>query len=383
MRKLCAVMVFLFLAVSFFSEAAFAATGSTVIPKPKPRPNQNQTPNKKDNVDARFQALIEQYPDLAPSLSSSSSDVKWVTPTGKGIEADIEKTIEYGAVQTGDGEELTPEELREIQKAQHWLDIQEDLTLREIDERALDLVREFAKATNAITPIQGQNGAITYVYGNLIPKVVCRPNRVTDIALQPGEKVNAVHAGDTVRWQISPAKSGAGAFEVVHVIIKPLMPDISTNLLVMTDRRTYNLDLVASDKNYIPALRFSYPQDTLSDWNTFIAANRAQREKDVTLEPSYTMSAEDLFFGYKIVNKKKVPWKPIRVFDDGTKTYIQMPKKYRSLEAPVLLFYEGKRQKLVNYRIKGELYIVDRIMSRKAVMVAGNAQVVIVREKVR
>ena len=160
------------------------------------------------------------------------------------------------------------------------------------------------------------------------------------------------------------------------------MPDISTNLLVMTDRRTYNLDLVASDKNYIPALRFSYPQDTLSDWNTFIAANRAQREKDVTLEPSYTMSAEDLFFGYKIVNKKKVPWKPIRVFDDGTKTYIQMPKKYRALEAPVLLFYEGKRQKLVNYRIKGEFYIVDRIMSGKVIMIAGNAQLVIVREKV-
>lgn len=382
MRKLYAVMAFLFLAVSFFSEAAFAAaaTGSTVIPKPKPRSNQ-QT-KEKNSVDARFQALIEQYPDLAPSLSASS-DVKWVTPTGKGIEADIEKTIEYGAVQTGDGEELTPEELREIQKAQHWLDIQEDLTLREIDERALALVKEFERATNAITPIQGQNGAITYVYGNLIPKVVCRPNRVTDIALQPGEKVNAVHAGDTVRWQISPAKSGAGALEVVHVVIKPLMPDISTNLLVMTDRRTYNLDLVASDKNYIPALRFSYPQETLSDWNTFIATNRAQREKDVALEPSYAMSAEDLFFGYKIVDKKKVPWKPIRVFDDGTKTYIQMPKKYRALEAPVLLFYEGKRQKLVNYRVKSEFYIVDRIMSRKAVMVAGNAQVVIVREKVR
>ena len=122
MKKLCAVIAFMaFLDVSFFSEAAFAAAGSTVIAKPKPRPNQKQ-PNKEESVDARFQALIEQYPDLAVTLSSK--DVKWVTPTGKGIEADIEKTIEYGAVQTGDGEELTPEELREIQKAQHWLDIQ-------------------------------------------------------------------------------------------------------------------------------------------------------------------------------------------------------------------------------------------------------------------
>lgn len=380
MKKLFIVMVLVLMAVSFWGEAAFAAAGSTVIPKPKPR--QNQATSEKDSIDTRFQALIQQYPDLAPFLSASS-DVKWVTPTGNGADADIEKAIKNGAVQTGDGEELTPEELREIQKAQHWLDIQEDLTLREIDERALALVKDFAKATNAITPVQGQNGAITYVYGNLIPKVVCRPNRVTDIALQPGEKVNAVHAGDTVRWQISPAKSGSGAFEVVHVIIKPLMPDISTNMLIMTDRRTYNFDLVASDKNYIPALRFSYPQDTLSDWNTFIAANREQQEKDVALKPSYAMSAEDLFFGYKIVDKKKVPWKPIRVFDDGTKTYIQMPKKYRALEAPVVLFYEGKHQKLVNYRVKGELYIVDRIMSGKAVMIAGNAQVVIVREKVQ
>lgn len=374
--KKFALIAFVFLLL--FSNEAFA---STVIAKPKPR---NQPPAADNGVDKRFQELLEQYPDLAVSLSvKNSSDVKWVTPTGNGADADIEKAMKNGAVQTGDGEELTPEELREIQKAQHWLDIQEDLTLRKIDERALALVKEFAKATHAVTPTQGQNGAVTYTYGSLIPKVVCRPNRVTDIALQPGEKVNAVHAGDTVRWQISPAKSGSGVSEVIHVVIKPLMPDISTNLLVMTDRRTYNFDLVASDKNYIPALRFSYPQDTLNDWNTFIAANRAQQEKDVALEPSYAMSAEDLFFGYKIVDKKKVPWKPIRVFDDGTKTYIQMPKKYRALEAPVVLFYEGKRQKLVNYRVKGELYIVDRVMSEKAVMIAGSSQIMIVREKVR
>ena len=56
MRKLCAVMVFVLLAVSVFSEAAFAAAGSTVIakPKPRPKPNQKQTPNKEENVDARF-----------------------------------------------------------------------------------------------------------------------------------------------------------------------------------------------------------------------------------------------------------------------------------------------------------------------------------------
>lgn len=297
--------------------------------------------------------------------------MKWVAASGE-VQIPVEQQL------LDDEEELTPEEIREIQRAQHWLDVREDLTLRQIDERALELVQEFAKASNVIQPMHGQNGAVTFAYGSVIPRIVCRPNRVTDIALQAGEKVNAVHAGDTVRWQISPAKSGADGAEVIHVVIKPLMPDISTNLLVMTDRRTYNLDLISSNTDYIPSICFSYPQDVASEWGTFIAANRAAQKKETTLEARYTLSAENLFFGYKVSGK--VDWKPVRVFDDGTKTYIQMPKKYRALEAPVVLFYEGKQQKLVNYRVKGEFYIVDRLMSRKAVMIAGKSKVLITKE---
>ena len=120
----------------------------------------------------------------------------------------------------------------------------------------------------------------------------------------------------------------------------------------------------------------------MDSWATFIAANqRKENPRETTLEPQYAMSAEDLYFGYKIVDKSRVPWKPVRVFDDGVKTYIQMPKRYKALEAPVVLFYEGKRQKLVNYRLKGTFYIVDRIMSRKAVMIAGKSKVILVRER--
>ena len=389
--------VFLFVLIfwEILSSGAFAAS-TTVIPKPKPRqtPVRRVTPEQRqerpEDFDTRFRELLEQYPNILPE-SANSSDIKWVTPTRKGARADVAKSMgrdpseidypdEDDYIDVGDEDEITPQELLAIQKAQYWMDVKEDLELRVIDKKALELVKEFAKAEHAVHPVHGQNGAITYVYGTAIPKVVCRPNRVTDIGLQPGEKVTGVHAGDTVRWQISPAKSGAGDAEIIHVIIKPLMPDISTNLLVMTDRRTYNLNLVSSQAEYIPSLRFSYPQDTIESWNAFIAANQ-RKPKETTLDPQYAMSAEDLYFGYKIVDKKKVPWKPVRVFDDGVKTYIQMPRKLRSLEAPVVLFYEGKRQKLVNYRVKGTLYIVDRVMSKKAVMIAGQSQVVIVRDK--
>jgi type IV secretion system protein VirB9 len=376
------------------SDAALAA-----IPKPAPRAAREV---KLLDPDKALEKLREQYPNLE---IPASSDIRWITPTGEGAEADIQKALENNSViyspnpyqvaryEDEQGENYpdpvapsgsqsqADQEVRDARLAQYWLDVKEDLALREIDNKALELVQEFSQAKNAIPPVQGQNGALNYNYGDHIPKIICRPNRITDIALQPGEKVTAVHAGDTARWQVNPAKSGTGEAETVHVIIKPLAPDISTNLLVMTDRRTYNLDLVSSNREFIPSVRFSYPDDTIRNWNTFIAANRAKRQNELVLAEGANLSPDDLYFGYEIVKGKEAPWKPLRIFDDGSKTYIEMPSKYRSMEAPVLLFYEGQQQKLVNYRVKDRFYIVDRIMTKRAVLIAGKTRVIIERKK--
>jgi type IV secretion system protein VirB9 len=400
MRKIFVLACFI---VALQGSTAFAA-----IPKPTPRPTRKteETQEVKLFDPARaLEKLREQYPNLT---IPESSDIRWITPTGEGEKADIQKALENNAVlfspnpyqvasyedeeeQYSERDEhytapsgsndFTEQEVRDARLAQYWLDVKEDLTLREIDNKALALVQEFSEAKNAIPPVQGQNGALNYNYGDHIPKIVCRPNRITDIVLQPGEKVTAVHAGDTVRWQVNPAKSGTGEGETVHVIIKPLAPDISTNLLVMTDRRTYNLDLVSSNRDFIPSVRFSYPGDAIQNWNTFIAENRAKRQNELVLAEGANLSPDDLYFGYEIVRGKEVSWKPVRIFDDGSKTYIELPSKYRSMEAPVLLFYEGQQQKMVNYRVKDRFYIVDRIMTKKAVLIAGKTRVVIERNR--
>jgi type IV secretion system protein VirB9 len=398
--------------------------------------NAASTPPRENEMEEMLRYLRTQYPNVE---IPSSADVVWVEPTGKGPEADIAKALQQGAVVTrfsdpngtptrtdtananqanatatkypqapdpfqvatgnfgedGNDEDFDDDDTsvsdktadREIQDAQlarHWLDIREDLALREIDRKALDLVQGFATAKHAAVPVslQGQNGALSYAYGDHIPRIVCRPNHLTDIALQPGEKVTAVHAGDTARWQISPAQSGTDGLETVHVVIKPLMPDIRTNLLVMTDRRTYNLDLLSSANDFIPSLRFSYPDDAAKEWTTFIAERRKQKEDEILLaDASYALSPDDLYFGYEIAKGKELSWRPVRIFDDGVKTYIEMPAKYKSLEAPVLMFYEGSQLKLVNYRVKDRFYVVDRIMTKKAVLMAGKSRVVIERQK--
>jgi type IV secretion system protein VirB9 len=403
---------------TFTTSSAWAAS------TPPPPPQEN-------NMEQMLQYLREQYPNVE---IPASADVIWIEPTGRGMEADIEETLKRGAVTTrvsdpnekniesadqihvtkypqapdpfqaatgdfgddnDDDAEAFPDlsgvedeitdvpdrEVKDAQLARYWLDIREDLSLREVDRTALDLAQDFSEAKHAVPPVslQGQNGALSYTYGDHIPRIVCRPNHLTDIALQPGEKVTAVHAGDTARWQIAPATSGADEQETVHVIVKPLMPDIRTNLLVMTTRRTYNLDLLSSASDFIPAVRFSYPDDTLRGWSAFIEEGKKKQasiDQDV-----YTLSPDDLYFGYQVTKGKELPWRPTRIFDDGTKTYIEMPAKYKSLEAPVLMFYEGSQMKLVNYRVKDKFYVADRIMTKKAVLIAGKSRVIIERKK--
>jgi type IV secretion system protein VirB9 len=195
---------------------------------------------------------------------------------------------------------------------------------------------------------------------------------VTDVILQPGERVTGVHPGDGVRWTFTPGISGARGVEQVHVLIKPLMADISTNLVINTDRRTYNLDLMSSGTDFIPSLSFSYPLDTLKDWDAFITEKRKEDEANVSAAAGFSVSPEDLHLEYEIRGRDSLRWKPVRVWDDGVKTYIRFKRGsgIKSVEAPVLVVFEHKKEVLVNYRVVEDMYIVDKVFDSGA-LIAG------------
>ncbi|WP_163602773.1 TrbG/VirB9 family P-type conjugative transfer protein, partial [Klebsiella pneumoniae] len=67
-----------------------------------------------------------------------------------------------------------------------------------------------------------------------------------------------VAAGDTVRWIIGDTTSGAGATARVHILVKPTRPDLSTNLVINTDRRTYHLELRAGAATYMASVSWTY-----------------------------------------------------------------------------------------------------------------------------
>ena len=184
-------------------------------------------------------------------------------------------------------------------------------------------------------------------------RLYAAPQQVSDVILQPGENLTAISAGDTTRWVVGDTTSGSGATKTVHILAKPFASGLKTNLVITTDRRTYHLELQSVPDTFMAALSWTYPQDTI----TKVSAQAAPLASPLDGIPSI----ENLHFNYEITGDK-VLWKPVRAFDDGVHVYIQFPEALKQGEAPPL-FVSGAdgSHDLVNYRVRGNFYVVDQI----------------------
>jgi type IV secretion system protein VirB9 len=185
--------------------------------------------------------------------------------------------------------------------------------------------------------------------------VVTAPGQVTDIALQPGETLGAVAAGDTVRWVIGDTTSGTGDGKRTHVLVKPFAPGLSTNLVITTDRRVYHLALTSGECTAMVALSWIYPQDQL------LALKAAAEQARAAQPVASGLQVEQLHFDYAITGDQPT-WRPLRAFDDGRQTFIEFPANLGIGEAPPLFLVDAKgTASLVNYRVQGRYYVVDRL----------------------
>ena len=215
-----------------------------------------------------------------------------------------------------------------------------------------------ASATRAATeePTGFVNASSVYPYAEgRLYHVYTAPGRITDIALQPGEALGAVAAGDTVRWIIGDTTSGAGASRRSHVLVKPSVVGLSTNLVITTDRHVYHLALTSTARTALTALSWTYPNDQL------IALQKRAEAADAAAPVVSGLALDQLQFGYAVTGDKP-DWRPVRAFDDGRQTFIEFPARIATGVAPPL-FVIGTNgsAELVNYRMRGRYYVVDRL----------------------
>ena len=182
-------------------------------------------------------------------------------------------------------------------------------------------------------------------------RLYAAPGEVSDIALQPGETVTAISAGDTVRWTIGKTTSGSGQNREVHILIKPFAAGLRTDLVILTSRHVYHLLLASTRHTAMLALSWRYPSELVS--------TKAQPSLSPAALPHAHLGG--LHFRYEI-RGPHTTWRPQRVFDDGHKVYIEFSRRFSDSEAPPLFVLGRKKNPhLVNYRVHGRYYIVDHL----------------------
>lgn len=260
-----------------------------------------------------------------------------------------------------------------------------------------DLARAY-RATGEAPTVEiagpGRGGVSLVPFGHGKPPVLrCAPLRACAIELEPGELVLSTSLGDSERWLVQSATAGPGG-RTPLLVVKPTACDLSTNLVVATDRRIYQLALDAppcagadTDEGggrgsynphlpYTGLVRFYYPDDLVHRWTEQEAQARreeaARAAGRTPLAPAARLA--HLNFDYQWDRARRWPWVPSQVFDDGEHTYLVLPPAARLAELPILMAVEpGGALALLTYHLEGQTLVADRVLDH-AVLLVGHGR---------
>lgn len=247
-----------------------------------------------------------------------------------------------------------------------------DLKLSSQEKQSLDIAEKWQKGEKTSKPFSSSDGSVSFVYGSGQIRVVCAPLQVCDIALQAGEQFNDMNVGDP-RFIVEPSITGSGAAQQIHLLIKPKDVGLDSSLVVTTDRRTYHFRLKSDRSEFMPYVSFIYPDEAKAKWQ-LIQNIQAEMRKANTL-PETNEYLGNLNFNYRIQGNAR--FKPVRVYNNGVKTIIEMPKTLAQSEVPALLvlrdrgWFQKSESVMVNYRMQDSRYIVDSVFD-KAILVIGS-----------
>lgn len=240
------------------------------------------------------------------------------------------------------------------------------------EKQALSIAEEWQKGDKTSKPFHSSDGSVSFVYGSGQIRVVCAPLQVCDIALQSGEQLNDMNVGDP-RFLVEPSITGSGMEQQIHLLIKPKDVGLDTSLVVTTDRRTYHFRLKSDQNEFMPYASFTYPDDAKAKWRLIQHMQAQQRKANTFTETNEYLG--DLNFNYRIQGNSR--FKPVRVYNNGVKTIIEMPGSMSESEAPALLvlrnggLFKKPESVMVNYRLQGCRYIVDSVFD-KAILIIGS-----------
>lgn len=181
------------------------------------------------------------------------------------------------------------------------------------------------------------------------------------------EAIENVAIGDSTAWQVTPNKRANLLF------VKPLEPTASTNMTVVTNKRTYLFDLVANPRaRALYVLRFTYPDAPKADASAQLAdattGTASALELAAATDPYAVVDPAELNFAW--AGRGDTGLLPARTYDDGLATFLAWPA---GQPVPAILIKDADgTEGPVNFTVRGDVIVVDGV-PREIVLRSGDA----------
>ena len=224
-----------------------------------------------------------------------------------------------------------------------------------------------------ITPhdsnLTGSNVVYSYDQNNQF-KVRGKLGYLTDLTLGRNEKLTSIVAGNTDDWKVSTAVVD----QTPHVYLKPVVKEAkTTNLIVNTNKRSYRF-IVRQDEYYDDVVSFNNLTPAV-DSTTTISQSSTQKDS--------TSAVQQINRDYKYEKAQNVRKTliPNSIWDDGIKTYIEVPTtNIRNLPVVYSVDKKGKLS-MVNSRLQGHYIVIDTVLARLQLRFKTDSYLTVVNNK--
>ena len=234
--------------------------------------------------------------------------------------------------------------------------------------QALEAANNTARQRPVADGFSAARQVYTYRAGALF-ELYANPNYVSTILLEPGETLTNIAAGDTSRWMVTQAEAETQSAPRTIVLVKPHAPGLRTNIVLITDRRTYLIEAIAQSGN-------AYAAQVAWSYNKPVAATSVSAKSGYS-----TLAAKNEAYRIRTIKGRAPVWLPTRVFDDGRRTWIEFSDDAEAADLPPVFVITGEGAELVNYRVQhlasGKRYMIDRVFDRAELRLGAKAPVIV------
>ena len=198
---------------------------------------------------------------------------------------------------------------------------------------------EAPAATEAKEEKAGDSRIQTRVYDDATVYTIRGKVKVqTTVKFAEDEAIQNVAIGDSSAWQVQPNKGQSLLF------VKPLDPNAVTNLTVVTSKRTYLFDLIASPKNSpLYVLQFRHPELEKAKEAARLAALEAEKEAEkanavelAAANDPYAV-ADPAMLNFEWAGAGEGELLPARVYDDGEALFLAASSSLLLVRTALLL----------------------------------------------